>query len=311
MPDSAHGGEDWKPRSHNFINELGRIWADVGATSEYGRLKKVLLHRPGKGIEGVKNASKVLWTEILNPKVAREQHDQLAETYRQLGVKVEYLDPLGMDTPNLYFMRDLFVMTPEGAILSRPASLVRSGEEKIVAKNLIKMEVPILYTVHSNAVFEGPDIVFIHKSLALVGYGIRSNMDGVNQVVSVLNSMGVETIIIQTTYGCGHLDGVMNIIDKKKAILFPTRVSYLVYETLKSLGFKIIDLPDFHEAEVGMAINMVPVAPSVVIMPAGNRNTKNLLEKNHIECHEVNVSELMKGGGSVHCMTGIIKREEV
>lgn len=310
MLDAAHGGKDWKPRTNTLKKELGKIWGDIGAGSEYGRLRRVLLHRPGKGIENVRNASKVLWTEILDPRLAREQHDSLAKTYKKLGVEVFYLDTFGKDTPNLYFMRDLFVMTPNGAILSRPASRVRSGEEKIVAKNLINLDVPILLTVHGDAVFEGPDIVFINKTLAFVGYGIRSNMAGVKQVTELLNGMGVETLTIQTTYGCGHLDGVMNIVDKNKAILFPTRVSYQVYETLKKHGMKIIDLPDLHEAEQGMAINMVPVAPSVVVMPSGNKVTKRLLEKNNIECHEVNVSELMKGGGSVHCMTGIIKRDE-
>ncbi len=130
MPDSAHGGKNWKPRLKNFKNEFGEIWGNIGAKSEYGPLRKVLLHRPAKGIEGIKNASKVLWTEILNPQIAREQHDALAKTYKNLGVEVAYLDDFDKDTPNLYFMRDLFVMTPQGAILSRPASHVRSGEEK-------------------------------------------------------------------------------------------------------------------------------------------------------------------------------------
>jgi arginine deiminase len=58
-----------------------------------------------------------------------------------------------------------------------------------------------------------------------------------------------------------------------------------------------------------MAINMVPLAPGVVVMPAGNPITRAALEQEGVTCLEVDVSELMKGCGSVHCMTGVVKRE--
>lgn len=311
MTDSAHGGADWKARSKLLPQEIGLLWADIGATSECGVLKKVLLHRPGKGIENINNASKVLWKDIIKPEKAREQHDNLAEIYRSLGVDVQYLDAYGNDTPNLFFLRDLFIMTSQGAIISRPAGIVRIGEEVTITKNLAKLGVPILLTVHSSGIFEGPDVVIVNESLAFVGTGIRSNQEGASQVSTVLNSLGIETILVQTTYGCGHLDGVMNIIDYRKVILFPTRVSYIIYETLKNRGFTIIDLPNIKEAEEGMAINVVPIAPGIVVMPSGNKITRKLLEKHKVKCHEVDVSELMKGGGAIHCMTGILKREKM
>ncbi len=311
MPDSAHGGEYWQPRTQSLEDELGTIWSDCGVSSEYGVLRKVLLHRPGKEIDGITSPEPVLWTDILNPQVACEQHDQLAETYRRLGVDILYIEDSEQTKPNLYFVRDLFAMTPQGAVLARPASPIRAGEERIVANSLAIAGIPILLSVHSKGVFEGPDLVFLNESLALVGYGIRTNEAGSQQVSSLLQEMGIDVIMVQTTYGCGHLDGVINIVDKRKAILYPTRVSYVVYETLKHLNFEIIDLPDQKEADIGMAINMVAIAPGCVVMPSGNPQTRILLEKSGIECNEVNVSELMKGGGAVHCMTGVIKRDPI
>jgi arginine deiminase len=58
-----------------------------------------------------------------------------------------------------------------------------------------------------------------------------------------------------------------------------------------------------------MAINMVPLAPGVVLMPAGNPITRNALEAIGVTCIEAEVDELMKGAGSVHCMTGVIRRD--
>jgi arginine deiminase len=52
----------------------------------------------------------------------------------------------------------------------------------------------------------------------------------------------------------------------------------------------------------------VPLAPGVIVAPEGNAITKALLERNGVEVLEVEVDELMKGGGSVHCMTGVVWR---
>ena len=45
------------------------------------------------------------------------------------------------------FVADLMFMTPEGAILGRPASTVRAGEERLVARRLAELGVPILRVV--------------------------------------------------------------------------------------------------------------------------------------------------------------------
>jgi N-dimethylarginine dimethylaminohydrolase len=310
-PNSAHGGDYWQPRIDTFKQEIGCKWAKCGANSEYGILRRVLLHRPGTEIEGVDDPDRVLWNSMVEPNLAREQHDQLAQKYRDLGVEVSYLSDVDGATPNLYFMRDLMVMTPEGAILTRPASTIRAGEECIVARNLASLGIPIVMSVHSDGVFEGADLEFVDDSLVFIGVGLRTNESGARQVATVLKDMGIDTVMVQTNYGCGHLDGVLSIIDRRKAIVYPTRLSYLAYNALKKMGYTIIELPNADEDKTGVSLNMVPVGPSCVLMPAGNPRMKRLLEAHDVECHEVDVSELFNGGGAVHCMTGILQRDLV
>ena len=62
------------------------------------------------------------------------------------------------------------------------------------------------------------------------------------------------------------------------------------------------------EARHRMAINMVPLAPGVVVMQAGNRVTFAASEAHGVTCLEVEVDELVKGTGSEHCITGVIHR---
>jgi len=46
-------------------------------------------------------------------------------------------------------------------------------------------------------------------------------------------------------------------------------------------------------------------------MPKGNPGTKSILEEAGIQCIEVDLSEIVKGWGAVHCMTAFLKRESV
>ncbi len=68
--------------------------------SEIGRLKKVLLHRPGEEIENLTPdlMDRLLFDDIPYLKIAREEHDAFAEIFRQNGVEVVYLEDLIAET---------------------------------------------------------------------------------------------------------------------------------------------------------------------------------------------------------------------
>jgi hypothetical protein len=78
---AAHGGDQWQARDRDAL-------ATVGVTTEYGRLRRVIMHRPGGEIDGITNPGKVLWDDIVEPTAAREQHDNLTSMYRSFGVEV-------------------------------------------------------------------------------------------------------------------------------------------------------------------------------------------------------------------------------
>src|SRR3546814_2569119 len=90
------------------------------------------------------------------------------------------------------FCADLFVMTPEGAILARPASTVRAGEERWVARRLADLGVPILRTLTGTAVFEGADLMWLDPRTAMIGLGLRTNEEAASQIATTLEEIGVE-----------------------------------------------------------------------------------------------------------------------
>lgn len=68
----------------------------VCVKSEIGRLRKVMLHRPGRELEHLVpgELERLLFDDIPYLKVAREEHDTFAGILREQGVQVVYLEDL-------------------------------------------------------------------------------------------------------------------------------------------------------------------------------------------------------------------------
>lgn len=195
MLSAAYGGEKWSPRLAAMTEDMASVWGDWGVSSEIGRLHAVLLRRPGPELDVITDFDAMQMRADLVPEIVRAQHDALAETYRALGVAVHYVEAGHLDKPNSMFVRDLMLMTPEGAIVTRPASTVRAGEEKLVAEALGRLGVPVLMTVHGAGTFEGADVCWVDHELCFLAEGLRTNEAGADQVERMLREIGVTTVV--------------------------------------------------------------------------------------------------------------------
>ncbi len=291
--------------------EIAETWGEWGVSSECGRLRAVLLHRPGPELDEIVDFDAVQMRADLLPAVARAQHDGLAEAYRAHGVAVHYVGRTRPDKPNALFVRDLMLMTPEGAIVTRPASTVRAGEERYVAEALGRLGVPTLLTVHGAGTFEGADVSWVDRDLCFVAEGLRTNREGADQVERALREIGTREVVrVQLPYGAMHLDGLLNFADRDLAVIWPRRTPYLVWQTLRERGFRFIEVEDELEAQQRLPLNFVALEPGKVLMPRGGERLRARYEEAGITCVEVEVGELIKGGGGLHCMTAFLRRDE-
>jgi arginine deiminase len=313
MPDlssaSAYGGPGWSPRTTSLHQELGTLWRSCGVMTEWSPLKAILLHRPSTEWTGSLEPDQLQMLEALDFAKARQQHDALAQAFRDVGVSVSYVDPPGAAPPNLMFVADLLFMTPEGAILGRPASTVRAGEERFVARRLAELGIPILRTVRGRGTFEGADAAWIDTDAVLVATGLRTNAEGAAQVTALLHEMGIEVIPVGLPYGAMHLMGQLRFASDDLAIAWPGRVPYAAVEALRTRGYTVLFLPDENEALDGMALNFVTLRPRQILMPAGNPVTQAFYQDAGISCQTVEVDELLKAAGGIGCLTGILERE--
>ena len=72
----------------------------INVFSEIGKLKKVLLHRPGKELENLmpEYLDRLLFDDIPYLKIAQEEHDAFAQIFRDKGVEVVYLEDLAAES---------------------------------------------------------------------------------------------------------------------------------------------------------------------------------------------------------------------
>ena len=77
-----------------------RLKTGLHNTSEIGRLKKVMLHRPGKELENLmpEYLERLLFDDIPYLKVAQAEHDAFAQCLRDNGAEVVYLRELVEET---------------------------------------------------------------------------------------------------------------------------------------------------------------------------------------------------------------------
>jgi N-dimethylarginine dimethylaminohydrolase len=307
---AAYGGDRWSPRTAAMTEDMSANWGDWGVSSEIGRLRAVLLHRPGPELDAVTDFDAMQMRSDLSPDRAREQHDALAAAYRSHGVAVHYVEQCRVDKPNTMFVRDLMLMTPEGAIVTRPASTVRAGEERFVAAALARLGVPILMTVHGGGTFEGADVAWVDEDLCFLAEGLRTNEEGANQVERMLREIGVSTVIrVGLPHGAMHLDGLLSIVDRDLAVVWPRRTPFKVVETLRQRGFRLLEVEDEREAQECLPMNVVALAPGEILIPAGGNRMRARYESLGVRCRVVDIDECIKAGGGIHCMTGFLKRD--
>lgn len=308
---AAYGGAGWSPRTGAHADELGAVWAACGVDAEWTRLKAVLLHRPGEELAAAEDPDSVQMLERLDWPLAEAQHDALAQVFETAGVAVNRVRPASLPPPNQMFCADLVFMTKEGAILARPASTVRAGEERWLARALAELGVPILRTLTGTAVFEGADAAWLDPETVLVGLGLRSNAEAAQQIAEVLEHQEVEVLPVDLPFGAMHLMGLLRIVDRDLAIAWPRRTPFAAVEALRRRGLEVAFLPHEADTRQNAAFNFVTLGPRRILMADTYPEMTEFFQGLGIDCATVEVTELAKAAGGIGCLTAVLHRESV
>ena len=128
----------------------------------------------------------------------------------------------------------------------------------------------------------------------------------------MLREIGVRDVVrVGLPYGAMHLDGLLALVDRDLAVVWPRRTPFKVVQTLRARGFRFIEVEDEAETQACLPMNGVAVAPGEIVVPAGGTTMLARYAEAGVVCHVVEVGELIKAGGGIHCMTGFLKRDDL
>ncbi len=170
----------------------------LNVRSEIGRLKKVLLHRPGKEIENLTPdlMDRLLFDDIPYLEIAKQEHDAFADIFRKNGTEVFYLEEMAAEALINKDVKDKFIdeYISETNIKSRKKEeLVKefllgfSSDKEMIDKMMegIRKEEIKFYSkssltdmIESNYPFivdPMPNLYFTRDPFATIGGGISLN----------------------------------------------------------------------------------------------------------------------------------------
>ncbi len=209
----------------------------------------------------------------------------------------------------MLFMRDLVWVGPDGAVLARMGSQQRAGEERFAAEALAQSGIPIIATPRGTETFEGADAIWLEPSTLLLGLGGRTNAGGLARLRRTIESPAISIHPVALPDGVQHLLGVLEFVDENKAAVWEGRTPPSLMDWLRERGVALIVLPDGPELAMGRAMNWVCLGPGEVVMPAGCPETRRRLKDAGVGVYALDVSEYIRAGGALGCLTGVLHRE--
>lgn len=301
----------------------GKTW---GTDNPVGRIRQVLVNRPVKTLSKLEKhytsieSGPLLLHKIKGKPAASEapkppefalvqsQHNGLVAALEKEGIEVVYLEGDTEQWPESIFTRDIAMIIPGGCILSRFALYIRYGESRLAAQTLLRLGVPLLGCVQGTGFAEGGSFIMLDPKTAVIGRSERVNLEGIEQIRHILSHQQIQLIVIDLPASIIHLDEAFLMIDERKALV---NMAYLPFWFLDELHCRHIELLHADPRDPMLAINALALSPGRVLMSSEAEYTMELLSSQGIDVVPVNVSEIHKMGGGIHCCTLPLIRESL
>ncbi|MDR3659115.1 MAG: N-dimethylarginine dimethylaminohydrolase [Mycobacterium sp.] len=237
-------------------------------------------------------------TATVDPALAVRQWQSLVDTYRSLGHTVDLVDPIP-GLPDMVYAANGGLVLDDGfekvAIIARFTYPQRAGESVAYANWMLDHGYCPLYTEHTN---EGQGDLLIVGSKVLAGYGFRTDRQSHDEVAKLSGLPLVSLQLVNPHFY--HLDTALAVLDDNTIAFYPPAFGSTSVALLRKMFPGAIEVADA-DAQV-LGLNSVSDGLHVV-HPAAATGFAAQLAAAGFQPIGVDLSELLKGGGSVKCCT--------
>lgn len=222
----------------------------------------------------------------IDPHEARIQHENYADTLRDLGYKIHMIEA-DDSLPDSSFIEDTALVLDEIAVITHPGAPSRRGETRAVA-DALSIYRELEFISHSGTL-DGGDVLRVGRTL-YVGKSGRSSAVGISNLRDIVQPYGYDVVGVPVT-GCLHLKSAVTLVAENTLLLNPSWV----------------DPGNFRDMERITVNPSEPYSANALLLEGGlvysisYPGTRRILEKRGIEVVAIDLSELSKAEGNISC----------
>ena len=274
-------------------------------------IKRILIKHPNSAYKTQANiddqAKNLNYFGTPNFEQAINDYNKFLNILKSFNIEIHTLPADNKTSLDSIYTHDPCLISNSGVILCSMGKQLRKSEPEMIANYFSSIGIPIAGEITPPGNLEGGDIVWIDDRTVAVGVGYRSNLEGINQLKSILGS-DVDTIIpVDLPHwtgpeDCLHLMSNVSPIDSNLFLVYSRLLPVSFRQYLLDRKIELIEVPD--EEYDSMGCNVLAIAPKKVIMLSGNSITEQRLKDADVEVHTYDGSEIsIKGAGGPTCLT--------
>ncbi|WP_353357600.1 dimethylargininase [Mycobacterium sp.] len=233
-------------------------------------------------------------TTAVDTHVAMNQWETLRQTYKELGHTVELVEPVA-GLPDMVYAANGGLLVNGTAVAARFAYPQRAGESVAYAEWMARHGFDPAETRHLN---EGQGDLLVVGSIVLAGYGFRTERQAHAEIAALVGMPLVSLELVDPRFY--HLDTALAVLDDTTIAYYPPAFSDEACAQLLELFPDAIEVASADAYVLGL--NAVSDGLNVVFPSAAIGFAEQLREAGFRPIG-VDLSELLKGGGSVKCCT--------
>ncbi|MUL81470.1 MULTISPECIES: dimethylargininase [unclassified Mycolicibacterium] len=237
------------------------------------------------------------WMDTSTPvdtALALAQWDALRGVYADLGHTVELVTPRN-GLPDMVYAANGGFVVGDTAVVARFAYPQRAAEADAYAEWMSAHGYRPVHTEHVN---EGQGDLLLVGSNLLAGYGFRTDRRAHDEIAAATGLAVTSLELVDPRFY--HLDTALAVLDDSTIAYYPPAFSADARRRLAELFGEAIEVSSADAYVLGL--NVVSDGRHVV-MPSAATGFADQLRRAGFEPIGVDLSELLKGGGSVKCCT--------